>query len=365
MRAITALVLLVLFTACRGSSEPSADRLLSSARTTGAGAQLVMLDSVRLMETDSNYIGRASGVAVDTSGAIFVADVLSARLLEFASDGRFMRAYGRKGSGPGELRKPVGIMLLGDSLVGVGNSGSNSPVVFDRRTGNWVATGRVGGYIFAGQQVGDSIWLAVLSKKRSTSLASWRIGADTMHYFGPVPREYTESDNLWTSNPFGPFVAWQDTVALGFATLNQILIMDGDGAVVDSVNPPVARRRGVPPNLVEEYAKHRRLEYYTQLASLLMQVGHTSDGRLILVHHDMNHDGDRFWSTAYVTLVSADRKSACLDARIDLSPDAQSYTAIVGDGVATYEQAAGSDNAESWVKTYRIDDSTCDWVPAR
>src|SRR5690606_34604544 len=93
MRTIAAvLTLFTLLSACGGSDEPAADRPLSSARTAAAGARMVLVDSVRLAETDSTFIGRANGVAVDASGEIFVADGLSARLLEFAPDGRFVRA---------------------------------------------------------------------------------------------------------------------------------------------------------------------------------------------------------------------------------------------------------------------------------
>lgn len=365
MRSIASMfALLAVLGACRGgSAEPPSDRPLSSARTTGQGARLVMLDSVRLGESDSSFIGSASGFAVDASGEIFVADAFSARVLEFTPQGRFVRAYGRKGSGPGELEKPIAIVLIGDSLIAVGNAGRNSPLLFDRRSGAWLSTGTVSGYVKSGQMVGDSLWLGVLSQKRGTSLATWRMGADSMHYFGPVPDEYTASARLSSIMPHAPFAVRNDKAAVGFAGVNQILVMDGVSTVTDTINPPVARRRGVPANLVEEYAREQGVEYYTQLASILMQIGYMSDGKLLLIHHDVKHRGDLFSATGYVSLVAADRLTACVDAVIALSPDAKPMTAIVGDRVASFEQAAGGGDAASWVKTYRVDESGCDWVP--
>ena len=112
--------LLLLLAGCRSeAAEPPSDRALSSARTSGAGARLVLEDSVQLEETDSTYIGRATGLAVDGTGEIFVADDFSARVLEFTPTGHFVRAYGRKGSGPGELQRPIAIVLLGDSAFAV------------------------------------------------------------------------------------------------------------------------------------------------------------------------------------------------------------------------------------------------------
>lgn len=360
-----ACTLLVILGACRGgSAEPPSDRPLSSTRTTGAGAQLVLLDSVQLVETDSSFIGSASGLAVDANGQIFVADAFSARVLEFTREGRFVRAYGRKGDGPGELRKPIAIVLLGDSLIAVSNTGLNSPVVFDRRTGRWVSTGSVSGYIKSGQLVGDSLWFGVLSQKRATSLAIWSLAADSMRYFGPVPAEYKSSARLGAIMSQAPFTVWSDTAAIGFAGVNQLFVIDRAGSVIDTINPPVAHRRGVPANLVEEYAKGEGLEHYTQLASILMQVGRMGNGRLVIVHHDVKQRGDLFSATGYVSLISADRQSACVDAVMALSLDAKPMTALAGDQVVSFEQAVGGGSSASWVKTYRIDDSSCDWVPA-
>jgi len=358
-------ILLATFVACRGgSSEPRSDRPLSSERTTSAGPTVVMLDSVRLEESDSGFIGSASGFAVDAEGEIFVADAYSARVLEFTPRGDFVRAYGSKGSGPGELERPISLMPIGDTLMAVGNTGKNSPLVFDRRTGEWLTSGASSGYVKSGQAVGDSLWLGVLSQKRGTSLATWLIGADSMHYFGPVPDEYIQSTRLASIMPHGPFVVWDDTVAVGFAGVNHVFITDGAGGVMDTINPPVARRRGVPANLMDEYATEKGVEYYTQLASLLMQIGRMGDGRLMLIHHDVRQDGDRFSATAYLSLVSSDHTLACVDAIVSLSPDATPMTAIRGDQLVTFEQATDGRDAASWVKTYRIDDSTCDWVPA-
>ena len=365
-RFIPFLLVLLVAAACRrGEAEPPANRELTSTRVTGAGARLVLLDSVRLSETDSSTIGDVSAFAVDDSGEIFVADGFSARVLEFSPDGHFVRAFGRKGRGPGELELPFSLVLLGDTLLAVGNRGANSPVLFDRRSGAWVTSGHAAGYVKSGRIVGDALWLGVVSRSRNASLAAWHPGADSMRYFGPVPAEYTASARLWSMMPQAPFVTWGDTVALGFAGVNRLYLLDSAGAVLDSIEPPVARRRGVPADLVAQYASIGGVEQLTQLSSILMQVGRLPSGEIVLVHHDVTHHGDQFTPTAYVTLLSADRTRACVDAVLPLSPAAKGATALVADRIVAFEQATTRSDAASTVRSYRIDGSGCEWVAMR
>ena len=85
----------------------------------------------------------------------------------------------------------------------------------------------------------------------------------------------------------------------------------------------------------------------------------------MLVHHDVKHHGDQFTPSAYVTLLSADRTRACVDAVLPLSPDAKGATALVGDRIVAFEQATSGSEATSTVRSYRIDPSGCEWVGIR
>ena len=50
--------------------------------------------------------------------------------------------------------------------------------------------------------------------------------------------------------------------------------------------------------------------------------------------------GDRPTATAYVSLISADRVQACVDAQLPLAPETTPFTALVGD---RSERTAGQD----------------------
>ncbi|HEX5308014.1 MAG TPA: 6-bladed beta-propeller [Solirubrobacteraceae bacterium] len=56
------------------------------------------------------------GIAVDTSGNIWVADHGNNRIQEFGSAGEFLQAFGTAGSGAGQLDGPVGVAYAGEHL---------------------------------------------------------------------------------------------------------------------------------------------------------------------------------------------------------------------------------------------------------
>jgi hypothetical protein len=51
------------------------------------------------------------GVAVAKNGSLFLLDMRDLRVMSYAADGKFLRAFGRKGQGPGEFEWPLFISL--------------------------------------------------------------------------------------------------------------------------------------------------------------------------------------------------------------------------------------------------------------
>ena len=56
-------------------------------------------------------IFRPEGVAVDSSGNVYVTDYDNDRIQKFASDGKFITTWGSSGSGEGQFTKPQGIAV--------------------------------------------------------------------------------------------------------------------------------------------------------------------------------------------------------------------------------------------------------------
>ncbi len=60
--------------------------------------------------------GRVRSVVMDSASNVFVADVLTSRIVVIDSAGDYVRTIGRKGAGPGEFEQPYALGWLGDTL---------------------------------------------------------------------------------------------------------------------------------------------------------------------------------------------------------------------------------------------------------
>jgi len=80
-------------------------------------------------------LGEISGIAIDDSGRIYVADFQDPRIVVFAADGRHLATIGRKGRGPGEFSAPTGPVLGPDGALYVRNMEQIVRFVRDPKTG--------------------------------------------------------------------------------------------------------------------------------------------------------------------------------------------------------------------------------------
>lgn len=92
--------------------------------------------------TEVFAVGSASGedwetfsavpaVAFDAAGSLYVLDRDNARVLVFDRTGRFVRAVGRKGQGPGELGLPLQMTVMADGRVVIFDLVNNAFSIFD------------------------------------------------------------------------------------------------------------------------------------------------------------------------------------------------------------------------------------------
>ena len=109
-RAPLAVALLVLV-ACSGR-EDAADGADEPAARRGE----VELSIGEIDGAEEYTFARIGGIAVDSAGRMFVADNDAHTVRIFSPDGKFVRAIGRHGQGPGEFVEPCCIALRGDTL---------------------------------------------------------------------------------------------------------------------------------------------------------------------------------------------------------------------------------------------------------
>jgi DNA-binding beta-propeller fold protein YncE len=83
-----------------------------------------------------DVFNRPSDVLVAPNGSIFVADGhggdSNARIVKFDKEGKFIKTWGKKGSGPGEFDTPHGLVLDPQGRLLVADRGNSRIQVFDQ-----------------------------------------------------------------------------------------------------------------------------------------------------------------------------------------------------------------------------------------
>src|SRR5204863_3072674 len=81
-------------------------------------------------------------VAVAANGDVFVSDGhVNSRIVKFSKDGKFIKAWGKKGSGPGEFDLPHALAFDSRGRLFVGDRANSSIQIFDQE-GNFLAEWR-------------------------------------------------------------------------------------------------------------------------------------------------------------------------------------------------------------------------------
>jgi sugar lactone lactonase YvrE len=84
---------------------------------------------------DQDHLSGASDVVVAPNGDIYVDDGHGAgtndRIVRFSKDGKFIAAWGKHGKGPGEFDVPHGIALDSTGRVFVGDRSNSRVQIFD------------------------------------------------------------------------------------------------------------------------------------------------------------------------------------------------------------------------------------------
>ena len=93
-----------------------------------------------------------SAVFIAPDGSIFIGDghggMTNARMLKFTRDGTFVKAWGKRGTGPGDFETPHGIAMDSQGRLFVADRGNNRVQIFDQEgkfLAEWKQFGRPSG----------------------------------------------------------------------------------------------------------------------------------------------------------------------------------------------------------------------------
>jgi sugar lactone lactonase YvrE len=101
------------------------------------GRLLMTLGKAGVAGSGTDVFSGACDVVVAPNGDIFVADghvdgVPVNRIMKFSKDGTFIKAWGTRGSGPGEFNLPHGIAMDSRGRIFVADRGNNRIQIFDQ-----------------------------------------------------------------------------------------------------------------------------------------------------------------------------------------------------------------------------------------
>ena len=340
---------------------------------------MIPVDSVLLEETGRFYIGNPFSLVPDTTdGSFLISDFFEDRILRFGRDGRLLRTYGRPGPGPGEFSELGPAFILNDSIVVGADHHRRLLQLFSATDGRYLRAyryrGRLGTNTYsvvAGRVVYPSSELA-----QQTSVAIWRFPHEEIDYVVPLPGEYVRSANHPSgyTGRFAAFfsqgsaVAWSDTIMSGMSGLNGVFLSKWNGEALDTLDPPVVRRRGVPGDIQERLDDLGFRGRPHAITSILAGLHRLSDGATAVFHHDATLEGEQPHGTItadiWLTVIAPDRKTACVDALVPHFKAMRPIHTVVRDTIFLLDRRLNraEDGLESWVRMYGIDTAECTWL---
>jgi streptogramin lyase len=113
--------------------------LIVPARHTRADYQLTWQIGNVVSGSGAGQFASPLGIAVDSSGNVWVADTNNNRIQEFNSSGGWIRTIGTSGSGDGQFKRPSGVAGDSSGNIWVADFGNNRIQEFNS-SGGWIGT---------------------------------------------------------------------------------------------------------------------------------------------------------------------------------------------------------------------------------
>ena len=328
-------------------------------------ARLIAIDTVHLSEDADSYLDLPVFLYADGDGYL-VTDGKQSSIFRYNRHGELTQRYGKEGEGPGEFRSARAALPYTDAQIIALTWRPAALHLFDRTSGAFVER-----YPLQLTQLtvivsGDTVWLGGASYAANAGVERFRLGLGESQMFGPLPSSFTEGGPVGGIFPRVSMASWADTLMVGFEPTNVIQVLDGNGDLVEALEIPRVRRRGVPEQLQERLLEAMQGYYPAVFGTLssLQGLQRLSDGTTALIHFDSRPEDPPVSSEAFLSILANDRQSACVDTSIPLGPDARPIINFKADTLLVLEQVVGDGfDVATIIARYLIDKNPCRWIP--
>jgi hypothetical protein len=356
MAGVLAVALGFSLSACRDQATPG------DAADGGGTPAVTPVFRLVLQETDTLFLSSPGDFGFEPAdGSFYITDQFAGRLLQIDRNGHITRTYGRKGSGPGEFAQ-INLMFSRGNELYVNEGRQSVFHVFDRHTGEVQRGHRHPGIFRDVRVVGQTAWMGMQNSTHGTAVARWDLDSDHVRYMIPLPREYRESQPLAGIFSSVFVVPWADTLLVGYAGSDDLQLATQEGALVDTVRLPVRARRGVPEDIVRRLPKLQWPEMIAS-ASSLFGLARLPDGQFGAVHLDQVVNGNSFTAEGFVSVLSADRRTACVDGMLPLTKDTSPRVLFRGDTLFVLQQRlTEAERPETSITGFVLNTDHCRWL---
>jgi len=312
-------------------------------------------------------------VAFGPDDTFLISDGFANAVLQFDLAGRFVRAFGRAGDGPGEFRFAGGLAVAGDILAVVDVMAMEFEV-FDYRSGESLGALPMRPELRLSTMavVGDSIWISGIDR------ASWmaagtiapaelvalvRSGSKNQHALRfdriAVPQPYRTNRVMYGALGHAYIDIGADDVVMAFAGTPYVLRLNGD-ASVDTLHLEPRVRRGFPPEEEITNADLHPVNFANEI-SVLGGVSRDDGGNVIVIHSDLDiGDMEVTGERLYVSSVAADGSWQCADTSVPLSGVGSPRAVLLGNRLLVIDQLPAKNDVSTVLRWFEVKASVCD-----
>lgn len=332
---------------------------------------LLAVDSVDLIENDSQFVGRSIGFAVSTRGNLYISDDLNTIVHEFSPRGDRLRSFGGRGRGPGEFTS-VGFVAT-DADSGLIVDGGTYLHYFDLRSGKLKWQRLPPAKMIQAMLVhrGNIVVNAIVGRdpSRAVSLASVRSLEDAARYGGPLPAPLGRSPVVDQSFGVLQFTFFnRDSLAVAVTASSDFLFFGlFDSPRFDSVHVARSKRRGglssqVLAKFLTNPASVTAVDLFQP--STPWALAALSSGDFAYVTLDPELTNNRITGPLYVSIVDARSRRTCPDARVPVPTDPQPRVTFRADTLFVLSQDETADKKpRTTLRKFMIRTENCRWLP--